>query len=233
MDLPTAIRWPTDPTEAIRLQRELAATVVREDRLGTIRTIAGADIALDATREIGIAGILVYEYPTLRVIEQVTARAPLTFPYIPGLLGFREGPILFEAMARLRTVPDLFLFDGQGIAHPRRCGIATHLGVLLDRPTIGCAKSLLCGSYTEPAPQKGAWSPLINKGETIGAVVRTRDGVRPIFVSLGHRISLPTALDIVLHCCDGYRIPKPTREADRLVARAKHETQDLFSGAPI
>lgn len=222
--------WNGEPAEARAIQADLAAQVVRRNDFGEIRTVAGADIALDASKKQGIAGVIVYEYPSLKEIERVSAVKPLTFPYVPGLLAFREGPVLLAAFEKLKRLPDLFFFDGQGIAHPRRLGIASHLGLWLDRPTIGCAKSLLIGKYQEPPPAAESAADLIDKNrisgktEIIGAVLRTCNNVRPIFVSIGHRIDLPTAVKFVLNCCDGRRIPKPTREADRYVAEVKRNS---------
>jgi len=211
--------WEVSPSEAVRIQRDLAALVSREDRLGPLRTIAGADISFDRTH--GHAGVIVYRFPELSEVERSSASAPLQFPYLPGLLAFREGPVLLQAFARLTIQPDLILFDGQGIAHPRRLGIASHLGLLLETPTIGCAKSRLLGHCDELGKERGSFSPLIDKGEVVGAVLRTRKGVRPIFVSPGHRVSIETAVKITMGCVDKFRIPKPTREADRFVKNLK------------
>ena len=205
----------------MELQKQLSSRIILEDDFEDARLLAGADLALSADGKEAYAGVILYELPRLREIRRVFAKEPLTFPYIPGLLSFREGPILLKAFAQLDVLPDLILFDGQGISHPRRFGIASHMGLLLDRPTIGCAKSLLCGKYAEPGPRRGNWSPLTDRGETIGGVLRTRDGVNPLFVSVGHRIGLETAIRIVLQCHSGYRIPKPTREADLYVAQLK------------
>jgi deoxyribonuclease V len=143
------------------------------------------------------------------------------FPYIPGYLSFREAPAIFSAMEKLSLLPDLLIVDGQGIAHPRRIGIASFLGVLLGLPTIGCAKSRLVGKYEEPAPERGSWSPLIDKGETVGAVLRTRKGVKPVFVSPGHLVTLPEAIEIIMHCAVKYRLPEPQRAADSLAGKSK------------
>jgi deoxyribonuclease V len=218
-------QWPhpqdLSPQEAIRLQKALSSRVILRDDFADVRIIAGADLALDETGRVGYAGVVLFKFPDFEEIDRVSAAAPLTLPDIPGLLSFREGPILLKAFEKLKHLPDLILFDGQGIAHPRRLGIASHMGLILERPTIGCAKSLLCGEYEEPGLKRGSWSPLVDKGETVGAVLRTRDNVKPIFVSPGHRISLETAFKIVLRSHDGFRIPKPTREADRFVATVK------------
>ncbi len=211
--------WDLTPREAIALQKKLSSRVILWDDFGEIRTVAGADVAVDG--HTGYAGIVVFEFPSLHQNTRVSAQSPLTFPDVPGLLSFREGPILLKAFEKLQKLPDLILFDGQGFAHPRRFGIASHMGVLLNRPAIGCAKSRLYGEYREPARKRGSWSPLTDQEDTIGAVLRTRDGVNPIFVSIGHRVSLKSAIEIVLQCYDGVRIPKPTREADLYVKHLK------------
>lgn len=213
--------WNLSPREAIRLQKELASQIIAKDDFEKIEVIAGADMALSENGKEAYAGVILYEFPSLKEIKRVWAQGPLTFPYVPGLLSFREGPILIKVFEKIDPLPDLILFDGQGLAHPRRLGIASHMGLLLDRPTIGCAKSLLCGEFKEPGKKRGSFSPLTEKGETVGAVLRTRDEVKPIFVSAGHRIGLKTAIQIVLQCRSGYRIPKPTREADRFVGEVK------------
>src|SRR3990172_4894075 len=216
-------RWDLTPPAAARLQLEMRGRLKKEKDFGAIRTVAGADIALSARgREaMGYAGVIVYSFPDLKELERQSAQRPLTFPYVPGLLVFREGPVLLDALARLRTEPDLILFDAHGYSHPRRFGLACHLSVVLDRPGIGVAKSLLVGRYQEPPNRVGAWTPLVDGDETIGAVVRTRVGVQPIFVSIGHRVDLQSAIELALACTDGYRIPKPTREADHFVGQLK------------
>ena len=220
--------WEVTPAEARQIQLELRQRMELRDRLPPIRWVAGADVALDLRRRRAIAGIIVYNFPELAEVERATAERPLTFPYVPGLLSFREVPVLLAAFERLEQEPDLLFYDGHGYSHPRRFGIACHLGVLFDRPTIGCAKSRLIGSHAEPGRRAGQWTPLVDApggrsmpGETIGAVLRTRDSVKPIFVSQGHRISLERALELVLAVSDGYRIPRPTREADHFVEAVK------------
>jgi deoxyribonuclease V len=175
------------------------------------------DCAHAVGRPDGIAGIVVYRYPALTELARIAVAHAVRFPYVPGLLAFRELPLILAAIRSLSQLPDLLLVDGQGIAHPRRLGIASHLGVLLDRPAIGCAKGILCGTARAPAEQAGSWTPLTEGRETIGALLRTRTGVKPLVVSPGHRIDLATSLEIVRACCDGTRLPKPLREADRLV----------------
>ncbi len=224
-------RWDVAPKDAARLQLELRSRLKKQKDVGAIRTVAGADIALApvggaAGRPVGreavaYGGVIVYSFPELQELERQSAQCEVSFPYVPGLLVFREGPVLLEVFARLRTEPDLLLFDAHGYSHPRRFGLACHLSVVLDTPGIGVAKSLLVGHYQEPPDQVGAWTPLVDAEESIGAVVRTRVGVQPIFVSIGHRVDLKSAIELTLACTDGYRIPKPTREADHFVAQLK------------
>jgi len=215
--------WTISPAEAIKLQRQLRSRLELTDRFERIRTIAGADVALDTAENIGIAGAIVYSFPDLVELERQHARLQLNFPYVPGLLAFREAPVLLAALRKLRHEPDLLIFDGQGIAHPRRLGIASHMGLLLDKPTIGCAKSRLIGTYRlqELGDEPGSTVPLMDGQEQVGVVLRTRRGVKPVFASQGHRVSLQTTVQVLLRCCDGYRIPRPTRQADKFVAELK------------
>ena len=209
-------RWDVTLDEARAIQHELAKRVSPVPALGEVRLIAGVDMS---AKGVGRAAVVLLSYPALETLEIARAEVPLVFPYVPGFLTFREGPAVLAAFARLRALPDLILFDGQGIAHPRRLGIAAHLGVLLDRPSIGCAKSLLVGRPAgELPPEAGAWVPLKDRGETVGAAVRTRRAVNPIYVSIGHKIDLPTAVEWVLACCRGYRLPEPTRRAHNAAA---------------
>lgn len=218
--------WNLTPREAMRLQERLRERVVLEDRFDAIRLVAGADLAFDPDTHVGFAGVIVYRFPKLEEVERKMARRKLRFPYVPGLLSFRESPVLLAALARLRTEPDLILIDGHGRAHPRWFGIACHIGVLLDKPTVGCAKSLLVGEYREPALQAGSASPLVLRGERVGTVLRTRENVKPIFVTPGHRVSLGSAVGLVRQCLDGFRIPKPTREADHFVRNLRRAYQE-------
>ena len=208
--------WSLSPHEAMALQRELAQRNDRSDHGLSIQSIAGIDVGLQG--EVARAAVVVLSFPELAVIEEVCAERLVTFPYIPGLLSFREAPAILDALARLGSVPDVLIFDGQGYAHPRRMGIATHVGILLDHTTMGCAKSRLCGSYEEPAPERGSYTWLWDRGEIIGAVLRTRTQVKPVFVSAGHKISLQRAIEIALRCGKGYRLPEPTRKAHRLAS---------------
>lgn len=209
------------PALARQIQSELAREVIREDRLDPVHRVAGADIGFEAGGRVTRAAIVVLDYPGLHVCERLLLTRPTRFPYIPGLLSFREVPALLEALDGLRTPPDLILCDGQGLAHPRRFGLACHLGVLSGIPTIGVAKSRLIGRYTEPGPERGDWSPLYDGSEIIGAVLRTRARTRPLFVSIGHRISLSTAIRYVLACAPRYRLPETTRAAHRLASEQK------------
>ena len=219
-------RWDLTPAEARALQLDWRGRVELRDRLGRLRRVAGADVAFDTSgrRPQAVAAIAVFGYPEWAEVESAVARRPLAFPYLPGLLSFREIPAILAALARLREPPDLIFCDGQGYAHPRRFGLASHLGVLLDVPAIGCAKSRLMGTPARPegpGRRRGDWTPLEDEGERIGAVLRTRPGSQPIYVSCGHRISLERAVALTLEACDGPRVPRPTRRADRLVALAK------------
>jgi len=225
-------RWDVTPSEARALQLDWRAQLELADRAEPIRRVAGVDVAFDPpgrpTWRDGqaIAGVVVFSYPDWEELECAAARRPLTFPYVPGLLSFREIPAILAAFERLRETPDLVFCDGHGYAHPRRFGLACHLGVLLDVPTIGCAKSRLIGEPAaagEPGKRPGAWTLLEDHGERIGAALRTRAGSRPMYISSGHRVSLERALALVIEACDGKRVPRPTRRADRYVAEIKRQ----------
>ncbi len=210
--------WNLPPEEAIALQRELAERVIREDQLNAVQHIAGVDMAINETNGMARAAVVLLTYPTLELVEQHIYEEAVRMPYIPGLLSFREAPCVLGAFRQLRLQPDLVMVDGMGIAHMRRIGIASHLGLWLDLPTIGCGKSILVGRYDKTALDEaaGAWVPLIDKKAVIGAVVRTRTHVNPMIISIGHRISLETSIKYVLACSKGYRLPEPTRLADKL-----------------
>ena len=223
-------RWDVSPAEAREIQVRLRERMERGDRLGVVRRVAGADVALDLKRRRAIAGVIVYRFPEMEEVERAWATRALQFPYVPGLLSFREAPALLAAFAKVRRAPEVIFCDAQGYAHPRRFGLACHLGVLLDRATIGCAKSRLIGEHEEPGREAGEWRPLGHEGEQIGAVVRTREGVKPIYVSPGHRVSLERAIELVLAVCDGYRIPRPTREADWWVEELKRGSREEWTG---
>lgn len=225
MKTPLRLRWNVTPREAMRLQQEWRTRVEVKDRYGPLRYVAGADMAFDPETEVAFAGVIVYRLPELQEVERRMARRKLRFPYVPGLLSFREGPVLLAAFAKLRTQPNVILVDGHGLAHPRRFGIACHLGLLLDCPTIGCGKSILVGEVGELGTRAIDTAPLVDKGEEVGRALRTRVGVKPIYVTVGHRVSLDAAVQIVGQCLDGYRIPKPTREADHWVGELRRAYQ--------
>jgi len=219
--MPISHSWDLDPGQARSLQAELAPLVDSTSPLPRWKTLAAADVSFDRGGATLFAGMVVVEAETLNVVERVSLAAPARFPYVPGLLSFREAPALLQAFDRLQTRPDIVLCDGQGQAHPRRFGIACHLGLILDVPTVGCGKSRLCGKFDEPGPDRGDRSPLVDKGEVIGSVVRSRRGVKPLFVSVGHRSDLESAVDLILSLTPKYRIPVPTRLAHDEVNRAR------------
>ena len=211
--------WNLTTSEAKIIQEELQKEVITEDKFKQpVKYVAGVDMGFEDNGTISRAAVAVLSFPDLQLQEQSIAKRATTFPYIPGFLSFREIPAVLDALQKINTIPDIILCDGQGIAHPRRLGIASHLGVILDMPTIGVAKSLLIGKYEEVPQEKGSWQPLIHKNETIGAVLRTRSHVKPVYVSSGHRVSLPTAIDYVLRCTPKYRLPETTRIADKLAS---------------
>ncbi len=210
--------WDLTPRAARELQEQLRGRVETVDRLGEVRLVAGIDVGFEANNTVTRAAVAVLSYPELTLVEQAIARRPTSFPYVPGLLSFREIPAVLDALAKIQARPDLLLCDGQGIAHPRRLGIACHLGILCDVPAIGVAKSRLVGEFGNLPDQRGAWVPLRDKGEIIGAVLRTRRGVRPLYISPGHRIGLTTALSYVLACTPRYRLPETTRWAHHLAS---------------
>lgn len=221
MDYRRLHSWKVTPREAARIQLRLRSKLELTDHLPAVRLVAGADLAFDLDGNRAIAGVVVYTFPEMQEIERAWGESRITFPYVPGLLSFREAPALLKVFAQIKNSPDLIFCDGHGYAHPRRFGITSHLGVLLETPTIGCAKSLLVGTHALLPDKAGTWTPLRDGDEVIGAVLRTRENVKPIYVTQGHRVSLPTALKFVLAVLDGYRIPRPTRDADHFVAAVK------------
>lgn len=217
--------WDLHPSEAVTLQKHLRDKIVLQPLPPDIKLVAGADISFNKYSDEIYAGIVVLRLPELEVVTTSGVVTTTKFPYVPGLLSFREAPALLQAWEKLTVYPDVLALDGQGIAHPRRIGIASHIGLWLELPTIGCAKSLLTGRYEEPPPEAGSWSPLIDKGETIGAALRTKHRVNPIYVSPGHLADLAGSIELALRCCKGYvthgtskyRIPEPTRLAHLFV----------------
>lgn len=227
--------WDLTPTEAVELQKKLRAQVRVEPLSGDVRLVAGCDISFNKFSDIVYAGVVVLRLSDLEIVDRATAITRIKFPYIPGLLSFRETPALLEAWQNLNTSPDVVMLDGQGLAHPRRFGIACHFGLITERPTLGCAKTVLVGKYDEPGERAGSYSLMTHKGETIGAALRTKDRVAPVYISVGNKIDLPGAISLALRCVKGYagqsdslfesgpeskskyRIPEPTRQAHLLV----------------
>ena len=215
LKLPILSDWPDTAREAIELQKKLHGQIKIENEFGIVKTICGVDCSYDLNTNISRAVLTVFSFPDLNLLESCMAHLPTTFPYISGLLSFREIPVVFEAFKILSYKPDLLMVDGMGIAHPRRMGIATHLGLVLDIPAIGVGKSLLCGTYTMPAMHKGAKSDLIHKGDKIGTVLRSKDNTRPLFISPGHKIDHEASVKFTLNCVFKYRLPEPTHYADK------------------
>jgi len=213
--------WNLSYSQAADLQRKLACNVKFSALKKQPRLIAGLDCAFSKNGQRIVACAVVVKLPDLELIETTNTARKVTFPYIPGLLSFREAPACIAAVKKLKTVPDLFIIDGQGIAHPRRLGLAAHLGLFFDKPTIGCAKSRLTGTFKKPPPEKGAYSLLKDNSEVIGAVVRTRTNVKPVFVSVGNKCLLKEAIKITLACATKYRLPEPTRLAHQMVGKQR------------
>jgi len=205
--------WQVSTAQALEIQQRLAVQVSKRSEVTIPRFIAGVDISVGKGEGMATGAVVVLQYPELRVVETKVARGKLDFPYIPGLLSFRESPLTLAACHKLTITPDLILVDGQGIAHPRRLGLASHLGLWLNMPTIGCAKSILCGNHEALGNEPGSYAEMVDRGEIIGAVLRTKLGVKPIYVSIGHKVDLNTAIYWVMKCCHGYRLPEPTRLA--------------------
>ena len=218
-----AYNWPDDLEQAREIQARLRHQVICENDLDTVNFVAGIDVGFENNGKTTRAAVAVLNFPELTLHEKIVNRTPTCFPYIPGYLSFRELPGVMDALLQLKTTPDLILCDGQGIAHPRHFGIACHLGILTGIPTIGVAKSRLYGAYNEPGANKGEWSRLIDtshagNNEVIGAVLRTRNNVKPLFISIGHRVDLETAIDYTLKCTTRYRLPETTRWAHKLAS---------------
>ncbi len=208
--------WNVTPFRAREIQQRLAGRVETRDRMGEVRHVGGTDLGFEDGGRTARAAVVVLAFPSLELVDWAVARRPVSFPYVPGLLSFREIPALLDAWRKLRTRPDVVLCDGQGLAHPRRIGIASHFGLLVDAPTVGVAKSRLIGTHREPGAKRGSATRLMDGDEQIGIVLRTRDGVKPLYVSTGHRVGLPTARKLVLACAPRYRLPETTRWADRI-----------------
>jgi deoxyribonuclease V len=213
--------WDVSPAEAVEIQLRLKDMVSKEMGFTDVRTVAGIDVAIKGG--VAKAAVVVLSYPELALVDYSLSELPVDFPYIPGLLAFREGPSVLEALEKLGTEPDLFIFDAQGLAHPRRMGLATHIGVIIDKPSIGCAKSRLCGFHQEPGIERGAYAYLYDDDEIIGVALRTKRGVKPLYVSIGHKIDLGSAIKYVINCCRGYRMPETTRWAHRIAGGERVE----------
>jgi len=205
--------WNVNTHEAKKIQEKLAGEIIREGKPADVRLVAGIDVAVSRYGHRGAAVVAVLDYTTLMPVEIIGARGEIQFPYVPGLLTFREAPLILAACEALNAAPDLVFVDGQGIAHPRRLGLAAHIGLCLEVPTVGVAKSRLWGEHDEPGDEKGDAADLRDGEEVIGRVVRTREKVKPLYISIGHRINLESAVSRVLECCRGYRLPEPTRHA--------------------
>jgi deoxyribonuclease V len=205
--------WQVSPPQALDIQHRLAPQVSRSNEVLTPALIAGVDISVSREEGVARGAVVVLNYPELRLVETKVVSGRVDFPYVPGLLSFREAPLTLAVCQELSVIPDLILVDGQGIAHPRRFGLASHLGLFLDTPTIGCAKSRLCGHHQEPGDNPGSYAELIDRDETIGVALRTKVGVKPVYVSIGHRVDLESAIYWVMKCCRGYRLPEPCRLA--------------------
>ncbi|KTS82649.1 endonuclease V [Paenibacillus jamilae] len=212
--------WDLNEKEAVKLQQELSLKVTKEDRFPEIQYVAGVDVAYSEQSDLLVAAIVILDASSLQVVESIVVEDAVHFPYIPGLFSFRELPPIVKALKQIKTSPQLVVCDGQGIAHPRRFGLASHLGVIFDIPTIGCGKTRLWGEFEEPSRERGACSLLMDHEEVIGGALRTQDNIKPLFVSVGHRISLETACNWILKLCPQYRLPETTRQADQLVRKA-------------
>ncbi len=213
--------WNLSYEEAIKVQHDLSSKVILEPFRSEIKLIAGADVSYSKGSDIFFAGVVIMETPGMKILEYATAEDKVDFPYIPGFLSFRESPVLIKAFEKIQNIPDVVIFDGQGIAHPRHLGIASHLGLIIDLPSIGCAKNILVGKYEDVGIEAGNYSPIIFKGDLVGVTLRTRRNVLPVFVSPGHKMDVLSAMEIVMNACRGYRLPEPIRQAHILVNKVR------------
>jgi len=225
--------WNPTLEEAKEIQKKLVEQLVIEDQIRNVKFIAGTDITFAKDSNLAYGGVVVFSFPDLQLVEARSATCELEFPYVPGFLAFREGPVLLKAFDQVKTEPDIILFDGQGIAHPRGLGLASHMGLLLDKPSFGCAKSKLFGNYHEPGNKVRSFSYLYDPDRrVIGAVVRTKEKTRPLFVSVGHKVRLSAAIRLTLDCCRGYRLPEPSRHAhhyvNSLIQKGRGEQKTFF-----
>ena len=213
--------WNLQYSEAVKIQQELKDRLILEAPKMDLKLIAGADVSYSKGDDVFFSSVVVLEMPGMNIIEEATAESKMNFPYIPGLLSFREAPVLIKAFEKVESVPDAIIFDGQGIAHPRGVGLASHMGLILGLPSVGCAKKNLVGSYKPVGSEVGAYTPIVFKGDVVGAVLRTKRNVKPVFVSPGHKMDIPSAIEIVMKTCRGYKLPEPTRQAHLLVNKAR------------
>ncbi len=220
LDSPVPLHsWNVTTRDAILIQEALKKRIILKKTASGVRTIGGGDVAYSRDGNLAIGTIVILSFPDMELLDAVTAYGKVPFPYIPGLLGFREGPILIGAFQKLKSKPDVMVFDGQGIAHPRGMGLASHMALWLDVPSIGCAKTPLLDEFTPPGPLKGNFQWIRREGRKVGAVLRTREKVKPLFVSPGHRIDLPTSVQLILESCRRFRLPEPLRKAHQLAQR--------------
>jgi len=213
--------WDLPYKEAVKIQQALRNRLVLDAPKMDLKLVAGADVSYSKGSDLFFSSVVVLEMPEMRILEEVTAMGKMNFPYIPGLLSFREAPILIKAFEKVKNIPDVVIFDGQGTAHPRGLGLACHMGLVLDFPTIGCAKKILVGDYDPVGSEVGEHTPIVFKGDTVGSALRTRKNVKPVFISPGHRMDVPFAVEVVLKTCRGYKLPEPTRQAHLAVNRAR------------
>jgi deoxyribonuclease V len=216
--------WNVSVEQAVRIQKVLKERIILKNSFSKVKTIGGGDVAYLRNGNLLFCAIVVLSFPDMEIFDTATADGKISFPYIPGLLGFREGPILIKTFQKLRLKPDVMIYDGQGIAHPRGMGLASHMGLWLDLPSIGCAKTPLLDEFISPGPLKGNFGWIRRKGKKVGAVLRTRENVKPLFVSPGHRVDLSTSIQLILETCKGYRFSEPLREAHQLSRKMLHET---------
>jgi deoxyribonuclease V len=214
--------WKVSLQKAIQIQEHLKDRIILKKTFSQAKTIGAGDVAYSKNKDQLFGAVVVLSFPEMRVLDIATAFGNIPFPYIPGLLGFREGPILIKTFQKLKIRPDVMIFEGQGIAHPRGFGLASHIGLWLDMPSIGCAKSALLAEFTSPEPLKGSFELIRRGSQEVCAVLRTKDKVKPLFVSPGHRIDLPTSIRIILECCQGFRIPEPLRRAHHISRNMMH-----------
>ena len=214
--------WNVSVEQAIRIQEAFKERIILKRTLSKVRTIGGGDVAYSKNGNLLFGAIVVLSFPDMEILDTAMADGKISFPYIPGLLSFREGPILIKTFQRLRLKPDIMIYDGQGIAHPRGMGLASHMGLWLDLPAIGCAKTPLLAEFISPGPSKGSLGWIRREGKKVGAVVRTKEKVKPLFISPGHRIDLPTSIQLILESCKGFRFPEPLRRAHQASRKMLH-----------